>query len=51
MSRDVVARAMTMKLMKEDVGEDKDHILLQLSHLPKELLNERLPYLKLYTFC
>jgi succinate dehydrogenase (ubiquinone) flavoprotein subunit len=43
-SRDVVARAMTMEINEgRGVGEDKDHILLQLSHLPKELLNERLP--------
>ena len=25
------------------VGKNKDHILLNLSHLPAELLNERLP--------
>ena len=43
-SRDVVARAMTMEINEgRGVGKDKDHILLQLSHLPKELLNERLP--------
>jgi len=43
-SRDVVARAMTVEINEgRGVGENKDHILLQLSHLPKELLNERLP--------
>ena len=43
-SRDVVARAMTMEINEgRGVGKDKDHILLQLSHLPKELLDERLP--------
>ena len=43
-SRDVVARAMTMEINEgRGVGKDKDHMLLQLSHLPKELLNERLP--------
>jgi succinate dehydrogenase (ubiquinone) flavoprotein subunit len=43
-SRDVVSRAMTMEINEgRGVGPDKDHILLQLSHLPKELLNERLP--------
>jgi succinate dehydrogenase (ubiquinone) flavoprotein subunit len=43
-SRDVVARAMTMEINAgRGVGENKDHILLQLSHLPKEVLDERLP--------
>lgn len=43
-SRDVVARAMTKEINEgRGVGEDKDHILLQLSHLPKDLLQERLP--------
>jgi|TARA_Y100000992_G_scaffold248664_1_gene180324 succinate dehydrogenase (ubiquinone) flavoprotein subunit len=43
-SRDVVARAMTVEINEgRGVGENKDHILLQLSHLPKELLDERLP--------
>lgn len=43
-SRDVVSRAMTMEINEgRGVGPDKDHILLQLSHLPKDLLDERLP--------
>lgn len=43
-SRDVVSRAMTVEINEgRGVGDDKDHILLQLSHLPKELLQERLP--------
>ena len=43
-SRDVVARAMTVEINEgRGVGENKDHILLQLSHLPKDLLDERLP--------
>ena len=43
-SRDVVSRSMTMEINAgRGVGEDKDHILLQLSHLPKDLLEERLP--------
>ena len=43
-SRDVVSRAMTVEINEgRGVGHDKDHILLQLSHLPKELLQERLP--------
>jgi succinate dehydrogenase (ubiquinone) flavoprotein subunit len=43
-SRDVVARAMTKEINEgRGVGDEKDHILLQLSHLPKDLLRERLP--------
>lgn len=43
-SRDVVARSMTMEINAgRGVGKNKDHILLQLSHLPKDLLDERLP--------
>lgn len=43
-SRDVVARAMTKEINEgRGVGDEKDHILLQLSHLPKDLLQERLP--------
>jgi succinate dehydrogenase (ubiquinone) flavoprotein subunit len=43
-SRDVVARSMTIEINQgRGVGPNKDHILLQLSHLPKELLEERLP--------
>ena len=43
-SRDVVSRAMTMEINEgRGVGPEKDHIFLQLSHLPNELLEERLP--------
>ena len=43
-SRDVVSRAMTLEINAgRGVGKDKDHILLQLNHLPKNLLEERLP--------
>ena len=43
-SRDVVARSMTIEINQgRGVGENKDHIFLQLSHLPRELLEERLP--------
>merc|ERR1719174_1480319 len=43
-SRDVVSRSMTMEIREgRGVGPDKDHIYLQLSHLPPELLAERLP--------
>jgi len=43
-SRDVVSRSMTMEIREgRGVGDDKDHIFLQLSHLPPEVLHERLP--------
>ena len=43
-SRDVVSRSMTMEIREgRGVGPEKDHILLQLSHLPPEVLRERLP--------
>ncbi|SIS65297.1 succinate dehydrogenase flavoprotein subunit [Paracoccus saliphilus] len=43
-SRDVVSRCMTMEIREgRGVGEDKDHIFLNLMHLPPETLAERLP--------
>lgn len=43
-SRDVVSRAITMEIRAgRGVGKHKDHILLQLSHLPTEVIKERLP--------
>ncbi|KAL0109671.1 hypothetical protein PUN28_014597 [Cardiocondyla obscurior] len=43
-SRDVVSRAATMEILEgRGVGEKKDHIYLQLNHLPAELIHERLP--------
>lgn len=43
-SRDVVSRAITVEVMEgRGCGPKKDHALLQLSHLPKEILAERLP--------
>ncbi|EMC93224.1 hypothetical protein BAUCODRAFT_26548 [Baudoinia panamericana UAMH 10762] len=43
-SRDVVARSMNIEIRDgRGCGPDKDHIYLQLSHLPKELIYERLP--------
>lgn len=43
-SRDVVSRAMTMEIREgRGLGSRKDHIHLQLSHLPPEVLKERLP--------
>ncbi|VDM74775.1 unnamed protein product [Strongylus vulgaris] len=43
-SRDVVSRAMTVEVMEgRGVGPEKDHIFLQLHHLPAQQLHERLP--------
>ncbi|KAI9598412.1 succinate dehydrogenase flavoprotein subunit 1 [Syncephalis fuscata] len=43
-SRDVVSRSMTMEIREgRGIGPEKDHIYLQLSHLPAEVLKERLP--------
>jgi succinate dehydrogenase (ubiquinone) flavoprotein subunit len=43
-SRDVVSRSMNMEIREgRGCGPDKDHIFLQLSHLPKDVLMERLP--------
>ncbi|KAH8597046.1 FAD binding domain-containing protein [Bisporella sp. PMI_857] len=43
-SRDVVSRSMNMEIKEgRGCGEEKDHIFLQLSHLPREIIEERLP--------
>ena len=43
-SRDVVSRSMTIELREgRGCGPEKDHVHLQLSHLPPEILNTRLP--------
>jgi succinate dehydrogenase (ubiquinone) flavoprotein subunit len=43
-SRDVVSRSITMEIREgRGVGPNKDHIHLQLSHLPASVLAERLP--------
>ena len=43
-SRDVVSRAMNMEIREgRGVGPDRDHIYLQLSHLPRDVILERLP--------
>ncbi len=43
-SRDVVSRAMVMEIREgRGVGPEKDHINLHLSHLPAEIIAERLP--------
>ncbi|KAE8553183.1 hypothetical protein EYB25_004564 [Talaromyces marneffei] len=43
-SRDVVSRSMNIEIREgRGVGPEKDHIYLQLSHLPRELILEKLP--------
>jgi succinate dehydrogenase (ubiquinone) flavoprotein subunit len=43
-SRDVVSRSMTVEIREgRGAGPQKDHIHLQLSHLPPEIIHERLP--------
>ena len=43
-SRDVVSRSMTQEILEgRGCGDENDHIHLQLSHLPKDMLDERLP--------
>jgi len=43
-SRDVVSRSMNLEIKEgRGCGEEKDHIHLQLSHLPAEVIHERLP--------
>ena len=43
-SRDVVSRAMTLEIREgRGVGEHKDHILLDLTHLGPEVIHEKLP--------
>ena len=43
-SRDVVSRAMTIEILEgRGVGPEKDHLHCQLSHLPAEVIKERLP--------
>lgn len=43
-SRDVVSRSMTLEIREgRGVGPEKDHLYLQLSHLPPDVLHERLP--------
>ena len=43
-SRDVVSRCITLEIREgRGVGPDKDHMHLNLSHIPPEILHERLP--------
>ena len=46
-SRDVVSRAITQEILEgRGCGEDKDHVLIDLTHLGKEIIMERLPELR-----
>ena len=43
-SRDIVSRAMTVEILEgRGCGPKKDHIHLNLHHIPPELLHQRLP--------
>ncbi|KAH6870790.1 FAD binding domain-containing protein [Alternaria rosae] len=43
-SRDVVSRSMNLEILEgRGCGPNRDHIHLQLSHLPKDVIMERLP--------
>lgn len=43
-SRDVVSRSMNLEIREgRGCGPDKDHVFLQLSHLPRDVLMDRLP--------
>ncbi|UAT43388.1 succinate dehydrogenase flavoprotein subunit [Anaplasmataceae bacterium AB001_6] len=43
-SRDVVSRSIATEIKEgRGVGEKKDHVYLQLSHIPKDILHSRLP--------
>ena len=43
-SRDVFSRSMNMEIREgRGVGPEKDHVYLQLSHLPREIIKNRLP--------
>eukprot|EP01087_Luapelamoeba_hula_P003922 TRINITY_DN1383_c0_g1_i3.p1 TRINITY_DN1383_c0_g1~~TRINITY_DN1383_c0_g1_i3.p1 ORF type:complete len:561 (-),score=60.25 TRINITY_DN1383_c0_g1_i3:164-1846(-) len=43
-SRDVVSRSITIEIREgKGVGKNKDHVLLDLTHIPADILRERLP--------
>jgi succinate dehydrogenase/fumarate reductase flavoprotein subunit len=43
-SRDIVSRAITLEILEgRGCGEKKDHIELNLHHIPAEILHTRLP--------
>jgi succinate dehydrogenase / fumarate reductase flavoprotein subunit len=46
-SRDVVSRAITQEILEgRGCGENKDHVLLDLTHLGADLINSKLPELR-----
>ena len=46
-SRDVVARAITQEILEgRGCGEDKDHVLIDLTHLGADLIKSKLPELR-----
>lgn len=46
-SRDVVSRAITKEILEgKGCGENKDHVLIDLTHLGPEVINSRLPELR-----
>ncbi len=46
-SRDVVSRAITQEILEgRGCGENKDHVMIDLTHLGAEIINERLPELR-----
>lgn len=46
-SRDVVSRSITIEIMEgKGCGPEKDHVHLQLHHLPKEHIMKQLPGIK-----
>jgi len=46
-SRDVVSRSMTIEIREgRGCGKNKDHVLLDLTHLDKNIIEERLPGIK-----
>jgi succinate dehydrogenase / fumarate reductase, flavoprotein subunit len=46
-SRDVVSRAITKEILEgKGCGENKDHVLIDLTHLGPEIINSRLPELR-----
>ncbi len=46
-SRDVVSRAITQEILEgRGCGENKDHVMIDLTHLGKDLIMERLPELR-----
>jgi len=46
-SRDVVSRSITIEIREgKGCGKEKDHVMLDLTHIPEDILKERLPGIK-----